>query len=78
MMPEFTAISLIQTLSPDHQKQVIEFIAYLKAREQVESTTHSEMTWESDPFFGIWSDRIDMQDSTEWVRQLRQDQWSRS
>lgn len=78
MMSKSTAIDLIQTLSPDHQKQVIDFIAYLKAREQVESITNSEMTWESDPFFGIWSDRTDMQDSTEWVRQLRQDQWSRS
>ena len=79
MMSEPTAIDLLQSLTPDHQKQVINLITVLKAREQQEPSIHEKNAWEADPFFGIWADRIDPQeDSTQWVRQLRQEQWSRS
>jgi bifunctional DNA-binding transcriptional regulator/antitoxin component of YhaV-PrlF toxin-antitoxin module len=27
------------------------------------------------PFVGMWRDRDEMADSTEWVRRLRRDQW---
>ncbi len=28
-----------------------------------------------EPFVGMWRDREDMTDSTEWVRQIRQREW---
>ena len=27
------------------------------------------------PFVGLWKDRPELQDSTAWVRQIRQQQW---
>jgi hypothetical protein len=80
MMSENPAIDLLQTLTPEHQKQVIDFISFLKDREQITSTvtSHAAESWETDPFFGMWSDRTDLNDSVQWVRQLRQSQWSRS
>ena len=80
MMSENPAIEMLQTLTPEHQKQVIDLISFLKNREQMTSVAATcEMeSWESDPFFGLWSDRTDLTDSVQWVRQLRQSQWSRS
>jgi len=30
-----------------------------------------------DPAIGMWQDRQDMQDSTEWIRNLRRSAWQR-
>lgn len=30
-----------------------------------------------EPFVGMWSDRPEMADSVEWVRDLRRQQWTR-
>ena len=30
-----------------------------------------------DPVVGMWKEREEMQDSTEWVRQLRRTQWQK-
>lgn len=32
-------------------------------------------SWDDDPFVGMWRDREDLSDSTEWVRHLRQQEW---
>ena len=79
MMSSNSAIDLLQTLTPEHQKQVIDFISSLKARESLNTspTLESDDIWINDPFFGLWSDRSNMQDSGQWVRELRQNQWSR-
>lgn len=29
-----------------------------------------------DPFIGLWKDREDLQDSTEWVRETREREWA--
>ena len=80
MMTENTAIDLLKTLTPEHQKQVINFIAALKDCEHLDnaSIVDADSSWTADPFFGLWSDRPDIQNSAQWVRQLRQTQWSRS
>ena len=33
------------------------------------------MDLKQQPFFGMWRDRQDMQDSTQWVRDLREKEW---
>jgi hypothetical protein len=78
MTPNSNAIEQFNTLTPAHQQQAIDFIAFLKAREQVVApTTDQATTWKDEPFFGLWADRTDLQDSTQWVRQMRQEQWGR-
>ena len=70
----------IASLPPEAQKQVIEFVAFLKARypttSPVRKTRRTKLA--DEPFIGMWRDRGDMQDSTEWVRSLRQREWERS
>ena len=70
----------IASLSPEAQKQVIDFIAFLKARypttQPVRKTRRTKLA--DEPFIGMWRDREDMQDSTAWVRSLRQREWEHS
>lgn len=59
-------------LSPQLQKQVLDYIAFLKSR----YTTSGEKTAKrgplaQEPAIGMWRDRQDMQDSSDWVRHLR-------
>ncbi|MCP4551336.1 MAG: DUF2281 domain-containing protein [Bacteroidetes bacterium] len=67
----------ISTLPPAAQQQVADFIAFLKLRytkPETSRTTKSNITDES--FIGIWKDREDMQDSSKWVRNIRQSEWA--
>ncbi|MFM2430983.1 MAG: hypothetical protein RLZZ511_2196 [Cyanobacteriota bacterium] len=78
MTPDSNAIDILSTLTPAHRQQVIDFITFLKAKEQADNRQAAVNTaWEDEPFFGLWTDRTDLQDSGQWVRQIRQQQWSR-
>jgi hypothetical protein len=65
------------SLPPEAQKQVVDFVALLKARSSTERTTKSKKRTKlaDEPFVGMWSTRKDMRDSTAWVRKLRLRQW---
>lgn len=69
----------IAALPPEAQKQVMDFVVFLKARypstQSVNKTHRTELV--DEPFIGMWRDREDLQDSTEWVRRLRQREWER-
>jgi len=32
--------------------------------------------FENEPFVGMWRDRQDLTDSSQWVRQLRESEWT--
>ena len=68
----------IENLPPEAQKQVADFVAFLKERYPL--TPHRKgrrVSLAKEPFIGMWKGRTDMRDSVEWVRQLRQKQWGR-
>lgn len=69
----------IASLPPEAQKQVIDFVAFLKApyptTPRVRKTRRTKLA--DEPFIGMWRDREDMQDSTASVRSLRQREWER-
>jgi len=69
----------IASLPPEAQRQVTDFVAFLKARyPAIKATKKTRRTALADePFIGMWRDREDMQDSTAWVRDLRQHEWER-
>lgn len=84
---EALAVEKLKTLSPERQREVLDFIEFLQAKEQRQSSETNEAKesinsealkadWQAEPFFGIWRDREDMKDSTEWVKQVRQQQWN--
>ncbi len=64
-------------LPMEAQKQVIDFITFLKTRyptTQVVSKT-KRVKLSDEPFVGMWRGRKDVQDSTAWVRSLRHREW---
>ena len=64
------------TLPPNAQALVADFIAFLKQRyQQIPSPVQQQQDWQDDPFIGMWQDREDMQDSTQWVRATRSSEW---
>ena len=66
----------IDSLPPEAQKQVADFVAFLQARYvsiPTKKIRRAKLTKE--PFIGMWKDRSDMKDSVEWVRQVRREQW---
>ena len=63
----------IEQLPPEAQHQIEDFIAFIKTRYQL--TTKTKLSEEE--FVGIWSNRQEMQDSTQWVKNNRQSEWSK-
>lgn len=63
----------IEQLPPEAQHQVEDFIAFIKTRYQ--PTTKTKLSEEE--FVGMWSNRPEMQDSKQWVKNTRQSEWSK-
>jgi hypothetical protein len=66
----------LNLLPPEGQRQVADFIARLReqyARPQSSESITSDLA--QDSFIGMWQDREDMQDSSTWVRNLREHEW---
>lgn len=68
----------IAALPEDAQRLLIDFVSFLKQRYQPSAdTSHHPISFTDQPFVGMWSDVPEMQDSTAWVKQTRQNQWQR-
>ncbi len=69
----------INSLPLEAQRQIEDFVAFLhhryKSSPPAKIETASDLTTEE--FVGMWRDREDMQNSTAWVRNVRQSQWSK-
>lgn len=69
-------------LPPLAQQEVIDFIAFLQQkydalpRAEINATPVNEADWLDSEFVGLWADRVEMSDSTAWVRQLRDKDWT--
>ncbi|MEM9157017.1 MAG: DUF2281 domain-containing protein [Cyanobacteria bacterium P01_F01_bin.33] len=63
----------IEALSPADRRAVYAYINLLKSRHQ--PTDLKDLA--DAPFVGMWSDRPETEDSTAWVRTLRQTEWNR-
>jgi len=67
----------ISNLPPEVQRQVVDFIAFLRTRykrSDAEKQT-KRIDLASEPFIGIWKDREDMNNSGKWLRNVRKAQW---
>ena len=69
----------IETLPPEAQRQVTDFVAFLKTRYPRPQTKKRVRRTKlvEEPFIGMWLGREDMQDSSAWVRDLRRREWER-
>lgn len=78
-MEATTLVRDIGSLPPEAQKQVSDFVAFLKTRYPVVPVARKakRMKLADEPFIGMWRDREEMQDSSVWVRRVRESEWER-
>ena len=77
MTPD-TVLREFDSLPPEAQRQVIDFISFLQTRYPAKKTrwkTKQKPNLSDEAFVGIWRERMDMQDSRAWVRELRAREW---
>jgi hypothetical protein len=69
----------IESLPPEAQKQIRDFVVFLKARYPTEPYVRKtrRVSLADEPFIGMWLNREDMPDGTAWVRSLRRREWER-
>lgn len=66
------------TLPPDAQQEVADFIVLLKQRKTRQSQSQPQLNQQNlreESFIGLWQEREDLQDSTQWVRAIRSSEW---
>jgi hypothetical protein len=78
-MTKNNILSNYNSLPPEAQQQVIDFIAFLQTRYRPVSKKRARQpsSIEDESFVGIWRDREDMHDSSAWVRNARKTEWGK-
>jgi hypothetical protein len=68
----------ITSLPLEGQRQVIDFIAFVRQRYgQTQLNEKTALNTNTESFVGMWQDRDDLKDSSEWVRRIRETEWTR-
>lgn len=68
----------VTSLPEEVQQTVIDFVSFLKQRHQTSPPQSPQpITFDNQPFVGMWRDRPEMKDSVAWVRRARTQQWQR-
>ena len=67
----------IKNLPPDAQRQVFDFIDFIKKRYKPspKKKQSRKINFASESFIGIWKDREDIKDSSTWLRSIRKTEW---
>lgn len=76
-MAQKNVLEQFDSLPPEAQQQVLDFIAFLKTRYQQFGAKKAKPKSRlgDDPFIGIWRDRADLQDTRAWIRKTRSAEW---
>lgn len=67
-------VQIIHSLTEDEQKTILEKLFNPVSNGQENRLDLTPL--ENEPFVGMWQDREDLADSSQWVRQLRQREWN--
>lgn len=66
----------VAALPEESQRLILDFVSFLKQRHQTrQPESPRPLSFDDQGFVGMWSDWPETQDSTTWVRQMRQQQW---
>jgi hypothetical protein len=70
-------IDEISSLPPAAQRQVKDFVAFLRTRYRKPGNERPDPNTDitKEAFIGIWKDREDMKDSVKWLRETRTNEW---
>ncbi len=78
-MEQEKIFSDISNLPPEAQRQVVDFIAFLRKRykrpQNEKQNRHVNLV--NEPFIGIWKDRKDMKNDGMWLRNVRKTEWGK-
>jgi hypothetical protein len=70
------AVKAISRLPDAEQREIFDFLGFLCSRHSLRAATARKGGNPSKaPFVGMWRDRVDMVDSTTWVRNQRRTGW---
>ena len=77
VMPDEKILNDFSALPQDAQQQVIDFIAFLQTRYKSANTERKTIRKKiaEEAFVGMWKNRVDMGNSSAWVRNIRQTEW---
>ena len=65
-------------LSPEAQKQLLDYLDYLKSRYPASATKKArKRKLKDEPFIGMWQKRTDIRNGAEYARDLRRSEWGR-
>lgn len=68
----------ITSLPIEGQRQVIDFIAFIRQRySQTQLSKPNTSDLYAEDFVGIWRDHNDLNDSSAWVRHVREAEWTK-
>jgi hypothetical protein len=65
----------IGSLPPEGKRIVESFLAFLQQRYAHVVAPATNAPLQDENFIGMWSDRVEMADSTTWVRGIRESEW---
>ena len=66
-----------RTLPPEAQQLVMDFMTFLARRYRPVESNKAKSRLSEEKFIGIWRERIDLKNSTGWVRKVRQTEWEK-
>lgn len=66
----------ITQLPIEGQKEVLDFIVFLKGRFKTVKPISQKRSIIEESFVGMWKNNKDMEDSSSWVREARTKEWA--
>ncbi len=64
-------------LPSEARREVADFIAFLKTRYGRQNEKPIDGNLNEENFVGMWKDREDLKDGAAWVREVRQNEWTK-
>lgn len=64
-------VQIINSLTPEERMNLEQ-----KLQVKISSTEIEQSNFQDEPFVGMWKDREDIEDSSQWVCQLRKKEWT--
>ena len=64
-----------RALPPEAQRQILDFMAFLEQRYRLTPRRRRRRPLQTYAFVGLWRERRDMEESGQWVRAIRRQEW---
>ncbi len=74
-MMQSDVMEKFRALPPEAQQQVLDFMAFLARRYRPVERSKPKRRLSEEKFIGIWRGRVDLENSTGWVRSVRRTEW---